>query len=289
MKRCLECGAHYLASLDSCPDCRSQPPTKDGFVSYAPKLADNGEGFKKGYFAELANLEEKNFWFRARNDLITWVLGKYGVGFQSFLEIGCGTGYVLSGVAERYPTVKLYGSEIFVEGLHYASQRAPSATMMQMDARNIPYYEEFDCIGAFDVLEHIENDTRVLAELYSALKPSGTLLLTVPQHRWLWSMTDEFACHVRRYSAHEIHNKVEVSGFSIVRSTSFVSLLLPMMLLSRIRAHNRSTRFDPLNELKLPKTLNDGCLGLMQAEIALIRRGVNFPAGGSRLIVARKK
>ena len=56
-------------------------------------------GFKHHYFKELAELEAGNFWFRARNKLILWALNKYSQELQSFLEIGCGTGFVISAVS----------------------------------------------------------------------------------------------------------------------------------------------------------------------------------------------
>ena len=105
---------------------------------------------------------------------------------------------------------------------------------MQMDARNIPFVDEFDAIGAFDVLEHIEEDEQVLAQMHDALNHADVVLLTVPQHAWLWSLVDDYSCHVRRYSAKELHGKVRVAGFEILLSTSFVSSLLPIMLASRL-------------------------------------------------------
>ena len=81
-----------------------------------------------------------------------------------------------------------------------------------MDARNIPFESEFDVIGAFDVLEHINEDTEVLAQIYTALKAEGLMLISVPQHPWLWSSLDEYACHVRRYTALDIQQKIEAAG-----------------------------------------------------------------------------
>jgi predicted SAM-dependent methyltransferase len=48
---------------------------------------------------------------------------------------------------------------------------------MQMDARDIPFHEEFKVIGVFDILEHIEieEDDRVLKQVHEALMPSGFL------------------------------------------------------------------------------------------------------------------
>jgi SAM-dependent methyltransferase len=159
---------------------------------------------------------------------------------------------------------------------------------MQMDARRIPFDEEFDMAGAFDVIEHIEEDTIVLSELHRALKPKGGLLLTVPQHPWLWSQTDEFAHHKRRYMASELHRKVEAAGFSILRSTSFVSILLPALAVSRILPHLRPN-FDPLRELNISRISNVILGEMLSVERWILRQGISLPVGGSRLLVAQKK
>lgn len=66
-----------------------------------------------------------------------------------------------------------------------------------MDARRIPFEGEFDVIGAFDVLEHIEEDERVLGQLNAALRSGGGIIATVPQHQWLWSEMDTVSGHRR--------------------------------------------------------------------------------------------
>ena len=109
----------------------------------------------------------------------------------------------------------------------------PTVAFMQMDARAIPFVGEFDVMGAFDVLEHVEEDEQVLIQMRDALKPRGVMLLTVPQHAWLWSPVAD-SCHVRRYAAKELHVKVKAAGFEIVRSTSFVFSVLPAMFASRM-------------------------------------------------------
>lgn len=289
MKKCLACGSSFPSSGMCCSTCASGPEMQNGFATYAPALAQEGEGFKSAYFAELAPLEAGNFWFRMRNRLIVWSIGKYCSEFRSFLEIGCGTGYVLSGIAKAYPGAALYGSEIFTAGLAFAAARQPLIKFMQMDARTIPFVDEFDAIGAFDVLEHIEEDVQVLTQIHDALRSRGVLLITVPQHAWLWSPVDDYACHVRRYSARQIHSKVRAAGFEILRSTSFVSSLLPAMFASRMmqKLSSREDQ-DALAELKISPLLNFLFEKILNAEAFLIRSGVNFAFGGSRLIVARK-
>jgi tRNA G46 methylase TrmB len=116
--------------MQKCPSCGHTPALVDGFDSYAPDLAHEGGGFKENYFSDLANLEGANFWFQSRNNLIMWALKKYVPNFQSFLEVGCGTGYVLSGIANKFPNSILMGSEIFIAGLDFAAARLPSVKLI---------------------------------------------------------------------------------------------------------------------------------------------------------------
>lgn len=290
MRRCPICAVLRATQDDSvCPSCDFRPATVDGFEAYAPEMAHGGAGFKASYFAELAHLEEANFWFRGRNDIIEWALKKYVPALQSFLEIGCGTGYVLSMVGRRFPAAQIVGSEVFTAGLPFAAQRVAAAQFLQMDARRIPYEDEFEVIGAFDVLEHIEEDQCVMEQVHGALRRKGHLVLTVPQHPWLWSAADEHACHVRRYTAHELHAKLDAAGFDIRFSTSFVSLLLPAMMASRLKKSPEGSAVDPAAEFKLPQWLNSLFFAAMKVEGGLIKAGLKFPLGGSRLVVAQRR
>lgn len=287
MRRCMSCGSVH-SSGNSCPSCGYCPEVVDGFKAYAPDLAHEGGGFEASYFSELARLEEGYFWFEARNRLIVWAVKKFVPEVRTFLEIGCGTGYVLAGLAREFPRARLSGSEIFTAGLDFAARRVPRATFMQMDARRIPFQTEFDAMGAFDVLEHIQEDAEVLAQMYDALRPGGHVFITVPQHPWLWSASDEHARHVRRYSANELHSKLRAAGFDIRLSTSFVSLLLPVMWVARFLNRTAASDADPAREFELPAVLNRAFYRIMSAELGLIGANVRFPVGGSRLVVARK-
>lgn len=242
--------------------------------------------FSPSAFAELATYESGNWWFRSRNAIILWALRRHCAGFRSFLEVGCGTGFVLEAIRRRYKEAELHGSEYFEEGLVHARQRVPSASFRQIDATTMDDIERFDVIGAFDVLEHIEDDEKVIANLSRAIMPGGVLLLTVPQHRWLWSAMDEYACHVRRYSRDELVSKVRRAGLDVEYVSSFVSLLLPLMWLSRVRAKDASV--DPMSEFKISRWLNAGLEAVMRVERFLISAGMRFPVGGSLLLVGRR-
>ena len=99
MKVCQRCKANFAHAGWQCKACGYAPPLIAGFPAFAPELATGKEGYDPAYFARLYALEAHNYWFRARNALLTWALRKYFPAARTFLEIGCGTGFVLAGVA----------------------------------------------------------------------------------------------------------------------------------------------------------------------------------------------
>lgn len=287
MQICPKCSEHFEGPDWVCPACSFEPPIRDGARILAPEATEAGEGFDPASFELLAGLEPGSYWFEVRNRIIIWALQAYFPEAQDYLEIGCGTGFVLAGVREAAPDLRLTGTELYPQGLEYARLRVPDAELAQMDARKIPYEEAFDVIGAFDVLEHIQEDETVLAQMHAGLRPGGGILVTVPQHAWLWSPNDEVAKHCRRYSRKELTTKVRRAGFEVARVTSFVSLLLPLMALSRLRKRHSDTAVT--SEFEIGGFANALLTGVLRFELFLIRRGISLPAGGSLLLVARKK
>jgi SAM-dependent methyltransferase len=288
MRLCTNCGESFSRERRACSFCSHEIKTLDGHLAFAPELAENNSGFEADYFQTLVKLESGNFWFRSRNQLIVWALRRYFPRAQSLLEIGCGTGFVLTGIKEALPGLSLSGSEVFSAGLRFAAQRLPEADLFQMDARQIPFTDEFDVIGAFDVLEHVKEDSEVLSQMYQATRKQGGILVTVPHHPFLWSPADDYARHVRRYKSRELRDRVKRAGFEVIRVTSFVSLLLPLLVLSRVKQRFQGSEFDATSELRINSVLNTGLQGILDLERTLIRGGISFPAGGSLLLIARR-
>jgi SAM-dependent methyltransferase len=284
MKRCLRCDTTFEGADWGCPACGQHPDDGD-FLRFVG--AGEASEFPESSFDLLAGLEQNSFWFRARNTIVVAAIRRFAPQPRSFFELGCGTGFVLQAVSRAYPQARVVAGEPAGEGLKIARERVPTATLIQVDGRQIPYRDEFELIGAFDVLEHVDEDEAVLAELRAALKPSGSIVLTVPQHPWLWSAADDFGRHKRRYTRTELVGKLQRAGLEVAYATSFMTTLLPLMLVSRRRQQDLS-RFDPAQELGIPPRIDRLLERIVGTERHAIQHGVSLPAGGSLLAVARR-
>ncbi|HEY9463686.1 MAG TPA: class I SAM-dependent methyltransferase [Vicinamibacterales bacterium] len=252
-----------------------------------PEAGDGVPGFEAAFFDRVDQAEREHFWFQGRMALIEHVLNRFFPRAETFLDVGSGTGHVVAALRRQRPSMRVTAAEAFSDGLRMTAKRATGVELIQTDALHLPYDAEFDVVGAFDVIEHIADDGVAVREMVRAVRPDGGLIFTVPQHRFLWSPFDDYVHHHRRYSRPEMRRLLESAGCDVVFVTSFVSLLLPAMFLARMvrRAH----RDDPLSEFHVSGWMNRLGRSLLTMERWLIGRGMTFPAGGSLLVVARKR
>ena len=192
-------------------------------------------GYDPSFFKQLAQVEDRHFWFRARNRLILGITRKLTARLEPgyrVLEVGCGTGNVLRVLRQACPEGKVVGLELWLDGLRFAQQRS-RGPLVQGDVRNSPFGKPFALIGMFDVLEHIPEELETLVALREALAPGGRLMLTVPAHQYLWSYFDEAAQHCRRYSSREIRARLIEAGFEVEFLSQFMTCIFPIVWLFR--------------------------------------------------------
>jgi SAM-dependent methyltransferase len=202
MKKCLRCESLFASESWTCPSCGSSPATADGVMLFAPELANGIAGYAPELFeTHGGDQAEGSFWTPARAALIEWALQRFAPRGGRFLEVGCGAGGVLARLEAACPDLELSGAEALLAGLTAAGRRLTRTRLMQLDAAHLPFDGEFDAVGAFDVIEHIQDEGPVLTAMARALRPAGALLLTVPQHPFLYGPADVAARHVRRYTA----------------------------------------------------------------------------------------
>ncbi|MGO4881332.1 MAG: class I SAM-dependent methyltransferase [Bryobacteraceae bacterium] len=251
-------------------------------------------GYDPAHFAALYAVEDRHFWFRARNRIIAKLAAQAAAKFGAdcrVLEIGCGNGNVLH-VLERVCPGGAIGMDLYAEGLAYARQRC-RCPLLQADLARAPFSTTFHMIGMFDVLEHIADDHSALRAVHNMLEPHGKLLLTVPAQPSLWSAFDEQSGHFRRYEKEGLAYTLQECGYKIVYLTGYFAAIYPLLWLSRQLSRNHSPKDGPhaavTRELRMVPVLN-GLLWLaLLPESWWIGRGRRLPLGTSLLAVAERE
>ncbi|MEO8593450.1 MAG: class I SAM-dependent methyltransferase [Candidatus Solibacter sp.] len=252
-------------------------------------------GYDPGHFESLFAAEDRHFWFRARNQVISafarQLTENLAPGFR-VLEMGCGDGNVLRFLSDACPDGTVVGMDLYGEGIRYARSRT-SCPLVQGDVRRAPFGKQFQLIGIFDVLEHIPDDLQILRDLRELLHPEGALLLTVPAHQSLWSYFDELSGHCRRYSRAELETKLGETGYTVEFLSPYMASLHPLMWLSRKLRGSQSSGVDAKKlleeELRVVPVLNEVLTWQLGWETRWLRGRRELPFGTSWLAIARRK
>lgn len=266
----------------------------DGIKCFSPEVASAYVDYPDSGFDLTDKNADSSFWVSSRNRLFKDMVQRYqsSTGKTKFLEIGCGTGDFIQQIVGN-ENLEITGSEIYLKGLQYAKKNLPNVDFIQFDVTQGKVGDQFDMIASFDVIEHIENDAAALLNINHMLSKDGVLIISVPQHMFLWSKLDEIVRHKRRYSRRELVGKLQENGFNIDYATSFLFILFPLMLVSRIfdkgQAQSCASEVELEKRVKFSGVLNWIFDHLMLIDEALIRLGVSLPFGGTLVVVARKR
>jgi SAM-dependent methyltransferase len=197
------------------------------------------------------------------------------------LEVGCGTGHnlaMLSGFGH------VDGLELDEEARSLSEKRLGRKIMSSPlpELAEVPD-RHYHLIGAFDVIEHIEDDHAALASIARKLRTGAKFILTVPAHQWMWSAHDVVNHHKRRYSKRALKALFESSPLRLERIGYFNSLLFPLAVAERTASRLRG-KDDA--DVKLPSPpLNAALEKVFACERYLVGR-LPLPPGLSLFAVA---
>jgi SAM-dependent methyltransferase len=229
------------------------------------------------------SMEEKNWWFKARRDLITAYLKKTKV--RKILDIGCGAG----GTLEHLRSNGFYeacGIDISKNALQRCKQK--KLCVFPMSADNMRFKNNsFDALIAADILEHMLDDDKTLSEWHRVLRPGGYLILFVPAFMHLWSKHDTLNHHTKRYTLPELVNRCKNKRFSVIKSTYWNFMLYPArLILTQLTGAFNS---EAMNFPDVPAVINQPLHFMLGIENSLILKGGRFPFGISCFAVLQKQ
>jgi SAM-dependent methyltransferase len=233
-------------------------------------------------YQQMAELDDRHWWYRARRRILAELIRREAnlPADARILEIGCGTGHNLSMLGGFG---HIDGLELDDEAAALSEKRLGRKVMRSPLPALAEVPGDYDLIGAFDVIEHIDDDTAALAAIATKLKSGGKFIMTVPAHPWMWTAHDVANHHKRRYSKAALRKLVEGSPMRLDKIGYFNSLLFPLAVAQRAASKLRSK---DNGDVSLPAApLNRSLEAVFASERYLVGR-LPLPPGLSLFAVA---
>ena len=224
-----------------------------------------------------------DFWFRGKRQLIRGMLRKWSPagGELRILNIGAGAG-------DDLPVIGSFGKVTVIDVDEKALDLIPEGACEEKipgDACALPFEDNtFDLAVAFDVLEHIEDDVKAVAELNRVLKPGGRFIFSVPANQSLFSAHDRALGHFRRYSRSSA--KALFKDWDLKMLNHWNSLLYPIAALKRKLDKDKPDRVD---DHSMPGVIREVLYWILALEGRLSAIGFPVPFGLSLVGVAEQK
>lgn len=279
-----------------------EPYTQGSDEIYRPPFViDHREDeYDSSGFDVLAAMEKNHFWYRGRRRFLLRALSRY-LRFDSTeplaaVDLGGGTGGWISCLVESFP--RQFAPLALADSSAYALTRTaaslPSVVLRcQADLMNLQWSNTWDVVFLLDVIEHLQDDLQALRQAGKALKPGGTMFVSVPALDVFWSYNDVVSQHQRRYHRRDFVRLASESDLQLVDVRYFMFFLSPVYWLSRRITGNANDDPDTLKDQcdrahTVPaRPLNAFLSGIFMAETP-IGHWMRFPWGTSLLGVFRK-
>jgi|SRR3989338_2684551 len=242
-------------------------------------------------YKEFSEINESHWWFKGRMKILESIFekflgGKGNGGQMQILDVGCGTASYFR-ILEKYGNVS--GTESSQEVIDELKNKGLKNTFFRAELPGMKLGRAFDCITAFEILEHIEEDKKAVVDIYAHLNNGGLLIGTVPAFKWLWSRHDELAHHKRRYTGYELKNKLEEAGFKVMKISYYNTFLFPIAAPVRLLKKTILKNVVPISDFKATAGPFDKIFENVFAFERHWLKRFNFPLGFSLLFVASKK
>jgi SAM-dependent methyltransferase len=241
-------------------------------------------------FANIARSERDLWWFQGMNRILFALLRRYAPGVRHALEGGCGTGY-LSMRIERELGWQMTAVDLSCVGLTYARDRYRLGRIAAADLQSLPFGDNsFDVVLSMDVLVHFPRgeEGAALDEMVRVLKAGGIMFLRVSALEILRSRHSQFAHERQRFTRARLIRAATAAGLDVLRCTYANSLLMPVAL-AKFRLWEPLLNKPPASGVEPVAPWLNTLLRLpLEAEAKWIGAGLNFPAGQSLVLVARK-
>ena len=200
------------------------------------------------------------------------------------------------GLGQLATRLQQRGYEMF--GIDYSFEaalhvrRTSTIPVVVGDMTRMPFRDgAFDGVTTGETLEHLDDDAAAAREIGRVLGDGGSCIATVPALQSLWSASDDYYEHRRRYSRDQLVKMF--AGLSVEKATYWgFPVVLTYDTLFLLPMNKRRARLNVDEDAALRSVARAGkargLVGLVRAVFAIDRLFAWLPFGPGLLMVAKK-
>lgn len=172
---------------------------------------------------------QRHPWEIARVRALGAILRRHGIRAQSILDVGCGDGYIGESLRAMLGARLLVGVDVHLPPDACGVAPLPDHVIERHASHDAIGDRRFDLVLALDVIEHVDDDRALLADVIRPhLAAGGVALVSVPAFQSLFSDHDRALHHYRRYNTAQLRSVLLATGLETLDAGyMFASLLLP--------------------------------------------------------------
>jgi SAM-dependent methyltransferase len=231
---------------------------------------------------------EKSYWWFVTKRLFIHTFLSYlpEKKNKKILDAGCGTGGNIS-LLQHYG--KVLAIDVSSTAIAFCKKRG-FISVLNASIEKLPFHtNSFDLITLFDVLYHkrIHNDVETLRYLHSFVKPQGYLLITDCAFQFLYGDHDRNNHARTRYSLPELKEKLQQSGFTVIRGSYIFCFPFLFFVVNRFLT-SIGVLSASKSEMNIHPIINSYLLSIEKIENKILQY-INLPFGSSVIILAQKR
>jgi SAM-dependent methyltransferase len=238
-------------------------------------------------YRRMAEIQDRHWWYEARRQIIARLIKSLKLHQDAkILEAGCGPGANLK-MLSRFGDVWGFEPDEFAINHCRVYSGVPVVRLEKgFLPAPIPFSGPFDLIGAFDVIEHVQQDADSLKALYEITKPGGYALFTVPAFPFLWSQHDVVNHHHRRYVLPQFKKLLTDAGYNVTYISYYNTLLFPLVL--GVRMLKKALKIKDRPDEAMPDSAMNIILRLIFASERFVLGKLRLPFGVSIIAVCQR-
>lgn len=174
----------------------------------------------------------QRIWHQGKLNTVLELIKENKASPKKILDVGSASGWFLQQIKKRYLKAECVGVDVYKEAIKYGNKKYPQLNLLYADAHNLPFDDDtFDLVICAEVLEHVLEPEKVVAEIKRVLTKKGSAIIEMDSGNllfrliWYWWTNVRHGVwknsHLHLFNVNKLKKTIEDGGLRILQKKTF--------------------------------------------------------------------